>query len=119
MKKMPIHVLADIYWLPPHNPESSKIPPNINFRTICFFTSDLSEGWTAEINCSKKTVLGQQNFYPTRLFFYALDERRDEIRRLSKSAEILITEGFKIIGICRSLYIPEDEIFMDSPWMDS
>ena len=113
MKKMPIHVLADTYWLPPHNPESSKIPPNTNFRTICFFTSDLSQGWTAEINCSKKPGLDQLNFCSIRLFFYALDERRDEIRRLSQSAEILITEGYKIIGICRNLSIPEGEIFMD------
>ena len=115
-KKMPVHILADIYWLPTHNPERSEnFPPN-GFRTLSFFTSDFSTGWTVHINYSKDSLQGQANCYRVRLFFYFLDEKRDELKRLTKNAEVLIMDGFKVIAVCRNLRIPKADIYMDSLW---
>lgn|GEM_PF-3487782 len=119
MKKMPVHILADIYWLPPHKPESPRIHPRTSFRTVSFFTSDFSSGWTVEAKVSKNSLLNQTDSFSAKLFFYFLDEKRDEIRQLSKNAEVLIMDGFHVAAVCRNLRIPETEIFMDSPWIDS
>jgi len=119
MKKMPVHILADVYWLPSHNPDSFRIPTDSSFRTVSFFTTDFSSGWTAEITSSKTPLPNQTGFYPVRLFFYALDEKRNEIKRLSNKAELLIMAGYEVIAVCRNLRIPETEIYMDAPWTES
>ena len=69
MKKMPVHILADIYWLPPHKPESLRIHPRTSFRTVSFFTSDFSSGWTVEAKVSKNSLPNLTDSYSARLFF--------------------------------------------------
>ena len=116
MKKMPIHIIADVHWISPHIPKYFETFSPGNFRIPSFFTSDFSIGWTVEVNPSKVSLADQADWYPVRLFFYALDEKRDEIKRLSKNANLLIMAGYEVIAVCRNLRIPEMEIYMDTPW---
>jgi hypothetical protein len=118
MKNPPVHLVGVICWLPPHKPERPKFPPGESFRALGVFTSDHSSGWTVAFNYAPVSLDGKSECYQVRLYFAFLDNKRDEIKRLSKNTEVIIQDGHKVIAVCRNIQIPETEILMDSPWID-
>jgi hypothetical protein len=119
MTKKSVHVIGVICWLPPHKPERPRFPPGESFRALGVFTSDHSSAWTLAFNYSPILLEGQHDCYQVRLNFASLDEKRDEIKRLSKNAEVIIQDGYKVVAVCRNIQMPEIETFMDSPWPDN
>lgn len=111
-----VHLIGDIYWMPPHKPEKPRMPPNESFRALSFFTSDNSTGWTVTLNYSPISLEGQESFYKVRLNFAFLDDKRDKLKRLSKNTEIIIQDGFRVIAVCRNIQFPENEFSIDTKW---
>jgi len=119
MKRYPIQIIGTIYWLPPHKPDKPRFQfsPAKEFRAIGIFTSDLS-GLVREalINYSPYPEC-QSDCFKVRLWYWTLEGKYDEMKKLSKNSEILIMDGSRVIAVCRNLSVPGPSAgYIDDDW---
>lgn len=117
MNKYSVQVKGLLCWVPSHEPERPRFPPNTFFLAIARFTSDLcADVLEAMINYSPHKEL-QGDCYKVRLHFVSLDGKDEEIKRLSKNSEILIMDAHKVIAVCHNISLPVlPGTFLDDEW---
>jgi hypothetical protein len=118
-KQFPVHLLGVIHWLPPYRSERKRFPAKTNFRALVKFTSDFSlQEMTALVNYSPYP-LDNSNDFEVRLHFAFLEEKKDEIDRLSKKCEVLLLDAYMVIAVCRNISVPESpNQYLDDVWVE-
>src|SRR5574340_115935 len=115
-KEFPIHLLGNIFWLPPHRPEKPLFPPETSFRTLAKFTSDFGPSHTALVSYS--SIISEYGFHEVRINITF--GKIDDIQSLEKNSELILLNGYQVIAVCRDLLLVAfNGNRMDDPWRKS
>ena len=96
----PTQLFGQVCWLPSHTPGKQKFLPKIVYRVGAKFTSNINYDFSVLVSYSEFDQ-EKNGCYPVRLYFPFLDW--GQVEKFSYNAEVLLMDGFMIIGVCRNL----------------
>ena len=115
-ENLPIHLMGEIYLLPPYMQERSRLASNTNFRALARFTSDFSLAFTIVVNFSPDLMKDRQCHRVRLNLAFA---KWSDIEKLSHNSEVLIMDSYKVIAVCRNLTVVEPNAGkMGDNWLD-